>query len=711
MIVEDKIKLIASSHIFEPDFYQWAIGRAFGSMEDCIRHYLSIGEPAGLSPHPLFDARWYRSAHSSMLPEADGNALLDYLLRHNSRRDPHPLFSLAYYDKEYPDVAANGIESLAHFITHGWREGRNPNEFFDTSYYLEQYPDVAQAGLNPVSHFSENGWREGRSPSPNFDMAWYRSAATLAGLRADENPLTHFLTVGRFRNLPPRPLMLALDEEGGLSPADYDVWVNVLGARYRMVDQTPRRRVHVVGNDSRLASSGLSQVAPDELAAWLQRHAGTSHANPLLFVIPLGSQLRANALTAAMIRMDEYTKLSTYDFVLTDGVRIFPILLPGANHIYFENSDMLPPFCLDLNFALEHPIADAESLGEWFKRLIRAVRELPLGLRHVDYPAVEQDLRRALTGPAKAWMPVAWTRRMDLERIASSQTATEAGADQMPKVSIIICTKDCGHLLAQLVHSISQAFPPDRLDVVIVVNNVTNDYVRRIHGYMAADRRLKIVEYAKDYNFSDQCNLAASMVQGEYLLFLNDDIVPIGLNWLRELVATMADSRVGAVGPLLLYPNETIQHAGMYLGFNNVAGHLHRGRKLPLPLASGEMVPQSCSAVTGAVMLVRRTLYEQLNGFDFSLATYLQDVDFCLRLRAVGAEVVFNPRSVLFHMESISAAAILNVSHIQSQREREYTRFAKRWGASLLHDPFRNTNWTTQHEAQNVITASFALVS
>jgi len=265
------------------------------------------------------------------------------------------------------------------------------------------------------------------------------------------------------------------------------------------------------------------------------------------------------------------------------------------------------------------------------------------------------------------------------------------------RVAAIICTKDKSHLLSQLVRRL--AINQEVAEIVIVSNNPTNRYSKEALQSLSVIDKVSIVQYSSEFNFSEQCNLGVSKVNSPRLLFLNDDIVPINPNWLEAMNDVLDRfSFVSAVGSLLLYPNETVQHGGMYLGFNNCAGHEFRSAILP---DDGYLyrclAPRSVSCVTGAVMLVERKVFEALNGFDRKLATYLQDVDLCLRINGLGKRVVFTPFSKLFHMESVSLNNEINTSDkILEKRGLEHQVFSRRW--SVKEDGFRSNLFDVQSE-------------
>jgi len=271
-----------------------------------------------------------------------------------------------------------------------------------------------------------------------------------------------------------------------------------------------------------------------------------------------------------------------------------------------------------------------------------------------------------------------------------------------PKVSVVICTKDCGLLLRQLLKRLE--LEPLIDDIIIVSNNTTNVYALTTLVTALASAKVKILSYAGPFNFSRQCNLGESHTKNEILLFLNDDIAPITNDWLERLYAWMAEPRI--VGPMLIYPNESVQHAGMFLGFHGVAGHLLRHSKLP----SGDYgfmltAPRKVSCLTGAALMMPKRVFAALNGFDPLLGTYLQDVDISLRALNSGVDLVLDPRSILMHMESISVLPKLSDNRIMRTRELEFSHFHQRWGHAVKRDLWVNPLFSADNESLTLLRA------
>ena len=151
-------------------------------------------------------------------------------------------------------------------------------------------------------------------------------------------------------------------------------------------------------------------------------------------------------------------------------------------------------------------------------------------------------------------------------------------------VSVVICTKNNSHCLEALVESL--LVQSNIKEIIIVSNDTDYDYGLELFNSALKGSRLKVVNFEGTFNFSKQSNLGAQISTGEYILFLNDDICGLSKGWLQTMLETAQKYPKCIIGPLLLYPNQTIQHGGMYLGFNDCAGHMYRGCKI----SEGEVI-------------------------------------------------------------------------------------------------------------------------
>ena len=268
-----------------------------------------------------------------------------------------------------------------------------------------------------------------------------------------------------------------------------------------------------------------------------------------------------------------------------------------------------------------------------------------------------------------------------------------------PLVSIIIPNKDQVKVLKQCIDSIYEKTLYKNFEILVVENNSTEketfEYYNEIEN---AHDNLRVLYYKGGFNFSKINNFAVSQARGDMYLMLNNDIEIITPEWLGEMVSLAIQKNVGIVGAMLYYPDNRVQHAGVITGLGGYAGHSHkyhpRGK-------SGYMFRLSCvqnlSCVTAACLLVTKQAFEAVGGMDEEFAVAFNDVDFCLRVRNYGYQVLFTPYAQCYHHESVSRGA--DTSGEKKERfERERQRLKNRFGDSLLHDPFYNPNLTLDME-------------
>lgn len=296
-----------------------------------------------------------------------------------------------------------------------------------------------------------------------------------------------------------------------------------------------------------------------------------------------------------------------------------------------------------------------------------------------------------------------------------------------PRISIIIANKDHVADLRRCVSSILEKSTYDNYEIIIVENNSreneTWEYYSELLGYpyletakkmtvcgrdggilhgekngQTADTpQISVVAYSGEFNYSAVNNLGVSYAEGDYILLLNNDTEVITVNWMEELLMYAQRQDVGAVGAKLYYGDKTIQHAGVVIGLgaHRTAGHTHyKQHRQNLGYMGRLCYAQDVSAVTGACLLVKKSLYQEAGGLDEGFAVSLNDVDFCLKLRQKGLLNVFTPFAELFHYESVSRG--LDDSGEKAARyDRESERFRQKWKEVLAKgDPYYNPNFS-----------------
>ena len=260
---------------------------------------------------------------------------------------------------------------------------------------------------------------------------------------------------------------------------------------------------------------------------------------------------------------------------------------------------------------------------------------------------------------------------------------------ERPLVSIVIPTNGQRReiryqevtLVGHCVRSIVDSSSYENYEIVVVADSSTPAPVRR-EVEDAAGERLRLVEFDRPFNFSEKINLGAAQSSGEHLLLLNDDVEVATPNWLERMVMYSQLPGIGAVGGLLLLEDGRIQHGGV--GFEGgLPGHPYYGWPGDAPgYANALKIARNLLAVTGACLMTPKALFERVGGLDPDFPVNYNDVDYCLKLRAEGERVVYDPDLVMSHFESSSRSSDVE--------EWEKSQLLARWGAVTTPDPYSN---------------------
>lgn len=261
-----------------------------------------------------------------------------------------------------------------------------------------------------------------------------------------------------------------------------------------------------------------------------------------------------------------------------------------------------------------------------------------------------------------------------------------------PLISIIIPNKDEKESLEACLKSIWEKTTYKNYEIIVVENNSTSDEIFQYYKEIS-QKGVRLLRWKKEFNYSAINNFGAAHAKGEFLLFLNNDVTVITPDWLTELAGLCQRKEVGAAGVKLLYPDNTIQHAGCVIGIGGIAGHMFvdmpANRTGYLHKAS---LLQDMSAVTAACMIMKKQVFDQVGGFTEELAVAFNDVDLCLKINKAGSLVVYDPYVQLYHMESKTRGAEDSKEKVRRfQTEIEYMRC--HWLDILKNgDPYYNKN-------------------
>jgi GT2 family glycosyltransferase len=250
------------------------------------------------------------------------------------------------------------------------------------------------------------------------------------------------------------------------------------------------------------------------------------------------------------------------------------------------------------------------------------------------------------------------------------------------RISIIIATRDRIDLLSRCIASITSKTSYPNYEIIVVDNESKSEEAREYFRHFEH----RLLRFNGPFNFSALNNFAVEQTTGPWLLFLNNDVEVIESEWLTVMAEHVQRPEVGAVGARLLYPNDTVQHAGVVLGVGGIAEHAFRHFPADAPGVSRQLqVTRNYSSVTGACLLTRRDVFEEVGGFDEEqLPVTFSDVDLCLKMRRAGYLIVYTPFAKLYHHESASRRRSVEALETEVIRER--------WPEYLRRDPYYNPN-------------------
>ena len=220
-----------------------------------------------------------------------------------------------------------------------------------------------------------------------------------------------------------------------------------------------------------------------------------------------------------------------------------------------------------------------------------------------------------------------------------------------PLVSVIIPNKDEKETLQTCLESLKKNTSYQNFEIIIIENNSTTGEIFKYYKELSRDQQIHLLRWGKEFNYSAINNFGVAHARGEYLLFLNNDVKSIEPDWMEEMLGVCQRPEVGGVGAKLIYPDNTIQHAGCVIGMGGIAGHMFvdmpADRTGYLHKAS---LLQDMSAVTAACLMMKKEVFEQAGGFTEELAVAFNDVDLCLKVRKNNHLIVYDPYAKLYHM-------------------------------------------------------------
>ncbi len=667
---------IAESGLFDPAFYVEKYPDVAASGIGPLDHYIQYGASILRDPHPLFCTRYYNSSfpEGSQLP---AYPLLDYLESGwQQRRNPHPLFDVEWYLASYPDVAGAKLEPLGHYLKFGAPEGRMPHPCFQASRILADFPHLHEENINPLQFYIGREWDVDPCPDAGMQLL-ERSQPVRLGDRA--HPAVMAVDPAKKRR--PKGPLVSVVVAAYNTPGDclramaesvfrqtYSNWElciaddgsksgDVAATLQALAQDDHRVRIRILPENGGIsvATNAALEFAQGDYVAFVD-HDDALDPRALELCMEKALSTGADAVYSDQETVDERGK-NIWTFYKPDWspeyfrhVMYVGHLLMVRRSLVMDLAGMKKEFdgVQDFEFMLRlSEVSDRIEHAPGILYQWRAVRgslalatDAKKGISELQARAVQAHLDRLGIGGVATPHPDIPHRCRIIPQLKVS-----------PRVSIIIPTKDQPQLIGKCLESIFTISSYPDFEVIAVDSGTTDSEALAILERCP----IKTIPFSGKFNFSKACNLGAAAASGEILVFLNNDTEVISADWLEHMVFHLLPDDVGAVGPLLLYPNGKVQHAGVVLGARGTADHVMRNFPDPSDGYAGSLsCPREVSAVTAACLAVRKPLFDDIGGFSEMYATHYQDVDFCLRLRRRSLRCIHTPDVRLFHHESPS---------------------------------------------------------
>ncbi len=571
-------------------------------------------------------------------------------------------------------------------------------QLFDSKWYLEVNGDVAAAGLDALTHFIAYGEAEGRDPNPNFSTRFYRETF-MQGESADASPLRHYLLRGRELGFDPNPgnlinyrrLVAAQEQSYGLELPELRRHIAIMTAKPLFViylecddPNTPARI-----KDMLQAQIYERWTLCTELDEILRRVDELQPEDWRLLWLDGSEALHSSALYCYASKINEQPSA---DLIYADedeiddaGYRSRPFFKPDWSPDYFESFNFVGTAACLSGRVCARVLGEARGPYDLLLLATDAVHRV----EHIRQVLVHRSAGLDSPKPREQITQEVDALARRLRRTGRTGIVTPLSPDRAcydvrltlpsnPLVSVVIPT--AGKIVEIDGRRIDLLF--NCLDALAATSTYTNIEIVVIHNddlgraklQALANRGAKILAYRGAPNVARKLNIGAAQSRGDYLLLLNDDIEPIAPDWIERMLEHFEKPHVGVVGAKLLFPTMKIQHAGVVL-INAKPDHV----RFKYPHDDEGYYYSTCavrnfSAVTGAVMMTRASLFKQLGGYTEALPINYNDIDYCLKAKRAGFATVYAPQAQLIHYESMSRIREVS-THEDEYFERQWTGF------------------------------------
>jgi glycosyltransferase involved in cell wall biosynthesis len=641
------------------------------------------------------------------------------------------LFDKEWYLANNPDVAQAKIEPLFHYLRHGGFEGRDPGPGFYSNWYLDAYEDVKNAGMNPLIHYVKYGRNEGRSAQPEQAVQMQFSSVPSDYDRwiATNEPSPSDLEIQRTEAL-----------KLGYTPL-ISVVVPVWKTPKKILEQTISSVIQQTYENWELCiTDGDSDSETEQvLLDWARK----DHRIRIKF-LDENKGIATNSNEAIALAQGEFVGFLDHDDLLAPFA-LFEIvsrlqLDKNVDVIYsdedktdeeeqrfdsFFKPDFSPDYLRSVNY-MPHFLVVRKSLGDqvaWFREGYDGAQDYDLILRLVEKARVIAHIPKVLYHwrvwtastaggvDAKPYANASGKKALQdhLERAGLSAQVKDGYSSTLyrvhyhssstPLISIIIPNHDHAMDLKRCIDSILQNTAYPNFEIFLIENRSKEQETFKLYEQIKQDPRVHIIKWDWPFNYSRVNNWAATQASGEVFLFLDNDIQVINKDWLEQMFQFAIRPDVGAVGAKLYYPDGTIEHGGIIIGLGGVAGYSHRHSPKDDPGYFYQLaLPHNVSAVASTCLMLRKQVFQEVDGFDENYPLALGDIDLCLRILQKGYLNIWTPYAELYHYKSETCKSRYSIK--DPEKLKKEIKFFKRIWAKFLQagDPYYNPNLTLERE-------------
>lgn len=467
------------------------------------------------------------------------------------------------------------------------------------------------------------------------------------------------------------------------------------------------------GNEPRVK---LHQFSERQGEAMFRNTALAMASGDWLFFVEQDDLIATDALFELALAINDHPSVaviySDEDNIDPNGNRFNPRFKTRWNPDLFYSQNYLSCFVAFKRDALANTIRFREAFAtacmyDFYLQLVSVIE--PANILHI--PRILYHLRQPLMASSKVVFDQVYTEgalralTAHFEHKGLEGVTAQAGLlpntfklswplpTVLPKVSILIPTRDCFELISVAVNSIINKTDYANFEIIILDNGSKERATKQFFASIQQQTdRVKVLSYDYPFNYSAINNFGVAHCDGELIALVNNDIEVINSEWLTEMVSLAIRPDIGCVGAKLYYADKTIQHAGVILGIGGVASHGHKGAQQHSDGYFGRLkLVQNYSAVTAACLVVKRSLYKAVGGLnEVDLTVAYNDVDFCLKVMQQGVRNIWTPYAELTHYESVSRGEDTTPEKIERLwNEREY--MLAQWATIIDNDPFYST--------------------